>query len=404
MNSSAKKGKNIGIMPVCVDVESMRQLREAAMRMDGVLLVGDFTEFSAAEREAPKRLADYGFRICLVDMDSDPDRAMQTAERLSLGAEGDTWVFGLSRDSNPQSIIRAMRSGCSEYLIKPLTPEKLAESLQRIAEKHKGGPGRDNGKLVTLMGAKGGTGVTALALHLALDIRLRGEQTTLLVDQHPALGDVSLYAGLKRHLYSFYDLVSNTERIDSELVKGFVVQHESGMDVLDSPENLGTENHAPPHFIDHTLDFLKQMYSCIVVDVPPGLTDETVATVRHSDHVLLVLTAEMPAVRNALRYLEHLSRLEFPEDRVHVVLNRYMKRPLISDEQIERALRKKIWMRIPNEYAEVSKAINAGAPSLANQSSGYVAAVRNLADSLSGPAKTAPEAKSSRGLLRALGF
>lgn len=392
-------------MPIGVDTDSIRQLREAAMRMGGMAIVGDFSDFSAAEREASKRLADFQYQVCLVDLDSNQERALQTAERLSQGADANAWVFGLSRDADPQAIIRAMRSGCSEYLIKPITTEKLVDSLKRISEKRKTSPhAKEIGKLVTVVGSKGGSGVTALALHLAMDLQARGNHT-LLIDQHPALGDVSLYAGLKRHQYSFYDLVVNTDRIDSELVKGFVLPHESGLDVLDSPENLGSENHAPAHFIDHTLDFLKQMYAWTVVDCPPGLTDETVATVRHSDYVLLILTAEMPSVRNALRYLEHLARLEYPPERVHVVLNRYTKRPLISDEQMERALRKKISVRVPNEYLELSKAINAGAPIPRGHSSGFLAAVQLVGDMMARPkVKPELEAKRSHGLFRALGF
>ena len=43
-------------------------------------------------------------------------------------------------------------------------------------------------------------------------------------------------SGINRHQYSFYELVHNTDRLDLELLQGFLLQHESGLHVLDSPE------------------------------------------------------------------------------------------------------------------------------------------------------------------------
>ena len=404
MAMNSRISGNIGLLPICLDSDSQVRLRDAALRMTGTVLLGEFTEYIAAEKEATRRLEPFYHRVCLIDFDRNHDQAMRTAERLQESMGGEGWVFALSSNSDTQAIIEAMRSGCTEYLIKPLTLDKLGDALSRVVEKRRVHHSAHSGKLVTVVGAKGGSGVTTLALHLAIDLAARKKLTTLLIDQHPVLGDVSLYCGLKRHQYSFYDLVSNTERIDNELVKGFVSPHTSGVDVLDSPENLGTVNHAPPEYIDHTMDFLKEMYAWTVVDCPPGLTDETIATVRHTDYFMLVFTAEMPAVRNALRYLEHLQRLEFPQDRVRLILNRHAKRTLISDEQIERALRKRISIRIPNDYNQVSKAINAGAPMMPNTRSEFTSAISTWSDSFTVGQGAATEEKAGRGILGVLGF
>jgi pilus assembly protein CpaE len=402
MQTNSRTSGNIGVLPVCLDADSLSRLRDVALRMTGVALVGEFTEYFAAEKEAPRRLEPFLHRVCLVDFERNEEQAKRTAERLQEAMGGDGWVFALSSNADPQAIIAAMRSGCTEYLIKPLTLDKLGDALSRVVEKRRVHHSARSGKLITVVGAKGGSGVTTLALHLAIDLASRKKASTLLIDQHPSLGDVSLYCGLKRNQYSFYDLVNNTDRLDTDLVKGFVSAHASGLDVLDSPENLGTVNHAPPEYIDQTMDFLKDLYAWTVVDCPPGLTDETIATVRHSDYFMLVFTAEMPAVRNALRYLEHLQRLEFPQDRVRLVLNRHAKRGLISDEQIERALRKRISVRIPNDYAQVSKAINAGAPVLPSTRSEFSNAISAWADTIT--VTPGAEVRTGKGILGVLGF
>jgi pilus assembly protein CpaE len=50
---------------------------------------------------------------------------------------------------------------------------------------------------------------------------------------------VALYLGLKDTQYHFDELLRNADRLDSELLNGFVVRHRSGLDVIASPEMSG---------------------------------------------------------------------------------------------------------------------------------------------------------------------
>jgi pilus assembly protein CpaE len=72
--------------------------------------------------------------------------------------------------------------------------------------------------------------------------------------------------------------------------------------------------------------------------------------------------AEVPAIRNAARYLDYLSRVEHLEQRIRVVLNRHLKRNPITDNQIEKAIRTNIFWKVPNQYSEVVATINKGDP------------------------------------------
>src|SRR6202043_1482626 len=138
-----------------------------------------------------------------------------------------------------EGIIAAMRVGCTEYLLKPVQHERVLDGLARVEakQKKKARPGT-RGKVISLVGAKGGTGVTTLALHLALELAPGGEGKSLLVDQHPALGDASLYLGTGNHQYSFYELANSADRLDEELLRGFLQHHNSGLDLLDSPGTI----------------------------------------------------------------------------------------------------------------------------------------------------------------------
>ena len=257
------------------------------------------------------------------------------------------------------------------------------------------------GKIITLLGAKGGTGVTSLALHLALELAADRQRKCILVDQHPALGDVSLYLGTGRHQYSFYELASNTDRLDQELLEGFLLHHDSGLHILDSPEAVDAMHGAPPSAVEYTLAFLAEAYQFVIVDCPPGLTDGTLASIAQSDKVAIIMTAELPSVRNAVRYMEHLSKLGYSSSTIQLVLNRHSKKGPLSDERVEKALGRGILFRIPNSYNEVIRAINAGAPISSATKSDFAAAIHNWAHDVATSKESAKKSEKMKALATA---
>jgi pilus assembly protein CpaE len=261
-----------------------------------------------------------------------------------------------------ESIIDAMRSGCTEYLEKPLVADRVQEALVQLARKK-----RDSlvssvqGKLVTLMGVKGGVGTTTLAVHLAYSLAKRGKRV-LLVDHHPELGEATLHLGLEHHNYGFYELACNLNRMDAELLQGFVLKHESGLEVLASPEGIGMTPKTTPEAVQQTLRFLLRMYDYVVVDTNCGFDEQNLAILESSDEFSLIATPQLPPIRSASRFLDYLLRLNYPMSKSQIVLNRWSKRAPLSVENIEKALHRKISLIIPNCEQELTEAIATGIP------------------------------------------
>jgi pilus assembly protein CpaE len=341
---------------------SYRTLANFMLAVPGAAMAASVEGYSGAEREVGRAGENARTRVCFIDYDRNNEQAIWTTEHLRNNYP-DVHVFAVSANTEPERIIAAMRVGCIEYLLKPIQNDRVLDGLARVEAKQKERlRSKVHGKIITLIGAKGGTGVTSLALHLALELAGRNQRKCLLVDQHSALGDASLYLGTGRHQYSFYELANNTDRLDQELLNGFLLRHTSGLHLLDSPESVDVVHKTSPSAVEHTLAFLGETYQIVVVDCPPGLSDVTLACISRSDQVVIVLTAELPSIRNAVRYIEHLERLGYDANKIQIVLNRHSKRGPLADDRIEKALGRKISVRVPNSYNEVIKAINAGAP------------------------------------------
>jgi pilus assembly protein CpaE len=383
----------IAVTTVALDPVSYRALAHFVAGLASAALAASLDHYAGAEWEVARTREQARLRICFIDFDQDAAEAMRITERLHA-EHPDIHVFAVSSSPDPDRIILAMRAGCAEYLLKPLQEDRIREGLARVETKQKERPRPTvRGKIVTLVGAKGGTGVTTLALHLAL--ALAGQQRKcLLVDQHSSLGDTSLYLGTGRHQYNFYELANNTDRLDQELLHGFLLQHASGLHLLDSPETVDAVHKAPQSAIERTLAFLAETYAFVVVDSPPGLTDSTFACISQSDHVAIVLTAELPSVRNAVRYIQYLERSGYSSEKIRVVLNRHSKRGPLDDDRIEKALGRPISVRVPNSYNEVIRAINAGAPIPAGKSD-FGAAIQKWARDMAAPNRNNQHAASA---------
>jgi pilus assembly protein CpaE len=357
----------IAVTTVALDPVSYRALAHFVAGLPSATIASSLESYSGAEWEVARARDQARMRICFIDYDQDADQAIRITERLHA-EHPDVHLFAVSSSSDPDRIILAMRAGCAEYLVKPVQTDRVLDGLARVEAKQKEKTrSKVRGKIITLVGAKGGTGVTTLALHLALG--LTGQQRRcLLVDQHSALGDASLYLGTGRHQYSFYELANNTDRLDQELLQGFLLQHASGLHLLDSPETVDVVHKAPPSAIERTLAFLAETYQVVVIDCPPGLSDSTFACISQSDQVAIVMTPELPSVRNAVRYMEHLEKFGYSSHNIQVVLNRHSKRGPLTDDRIEKALGRKISVRVPNSYNDVVRAINTGEPVPAGKS------------------------------------
>ena len=406
---AAKTGEaRIAVTTVGLDSMSQRALTHFLMGVPGATVAANLEGYSGAEWEVGRAGEQAHTRVCFIDYDQNTEQAIWTTERLRSD-HPDIHVFAVSSYAEPERIIAAMRAGCAEYLVKPMQNERVLEGLARVQAKQKERTrSKIRGKVITLIGAKGGTGVTSLALHLALELSAQGQRKCLLVDQHPALGDASLYLGTGRRQYSFYELANNTDRLDQELLEGFLLHHPSGLHLLDSPETVDGVHSAPPSAVEHTLAFLADIYQFVVVDCPPGLTDTTLACLAQSDQIAIVMTAELPSVRNVVRYTEYLARLGHESSRIQIVLNRHSKRGPLTDDRIEKALGRPISLRVPNSYNEVIRAINAGAP-IESGKSEFCLVVQKWAVSLAAKSaedktkSAAAAAGQSRGLLSLIG-
>ena len=408
VNSSARESfstsEPLSVVGVCLDEETWTVLKLFAESAPLIKLRSHNSEYRVQDHDSPSEwLGTPAPEICIIDFDRDRRKAAIVAENIH-SAIPEVAIFAVSSDAQPDLIIQAMRSGCSEYLLKPIGREQLLNAVARVGGRRRERTQSARAQVLAFMGAKGGCGVTSLVTQLGALLSSSFSKKTLIVDLHPDFGDAALYLGLTKYRYHFFELVENNDRLDSDLLQSFLNHHSSGLDLIPAPEGNDVQRRITPGAVAQTFDFLRLRYDYVLVDMAPGLSDENLEMIRHCDQLHVVTVAEVSALRNVVRHFDYLTRKEIPRERFRVILNRHQKRSLIGDSEIEKTLNQKIYWKVPNQYAHVVKAINGGDPVAMLSSSLVTQNLRELASLMGAkPSGDKDKKKESSGLFGLLG-
>lgn len=379
------------VLTVRVDEETVRQIRQTAADLGWASVGVNFENyFSAATRPHFTQQA-ISAQACLavIDFDGDLELALKSADFLRQSFYHKIAIVGLSSETDPDLLLRAMRAGCSEFLGKPFDPTHFADTVTKLDQRWTATIARqqNSGKLLSFFGAKGGVGTTTLAVHLAIFLVSVCKKKVLLIDNHAQLGHACLYLGLDGNRYHFNELIRNVSRLDHDLLRGFIATHSSGLDVLSSPDVYGGMRNTDAESVERTLGFLSAAYDFVLLDCDASFEDVNLAIIDISNHVYLISTPEIGSIRDLSRYVDGLIQNEHSTDKLQVVINRYSAREAVSIEQIEKAVRLPVTIKIANNYSELVRSINTGEPVLPDRKSDFSLQLVKWATALAGVAE-----------------
>ncbi len=301
-------------------------------------------------------------------------------------------VFLTSKFIKPEVLIEAMRAGVKEFFSQPLKAEEVKAALQKLIHKQSGpvskkteGPAKQ-GKIISIIGSKGGVGTTTVAVNLATCLRdADREKSVALIDMNLVFGEIPLFLGLTP-TFDWSEVAKNIYRLDYTYLMDVMSHKDSGLYVLPSPVSLQDELRVDSDIMGTLLLEMKSMFDYIIVDAGQSMDDFSKAVLKMSDTVLIVTLLSLPCLINVRRMLDAFMRFGFPaEERIRILVNRYQKRSVISAEDAAKTLQKQIFMNIPNDFQNTMGAINQGKPlTIQSPAAEITESFRELAARISG--------------------
>jgi pilus assembly protein CpaE len=335
-----------------------------------------------------------GYDLIIVDVGEEHGKDLQfVANILAAGVAGE--VFLTSLKTSPEILIEALRIGAKEFFPQPLNGEDVRNALikfkaraQRDRAKVIAAPAK-RGKIIDVLGSKGGVGTTTTAVNLATSLAsMEGVQSVALMDMNLLFGDIPLFLGIEP-MFDWMEVAKNISRLDATYLMSTLYKHHSGIYVLPSPSKLTDEYKVTPQVIESLLKLMHTLFDYVVIDSGQSFDDISKVIMRMSDKVLLVTLLSLPCLINVKRLQDTFRTLGYPHDaNVEIVVNRFHKNSTVSMAEAEKNLDKKFLWTIPNDYQTTMSAINQGKPLIALKTESPITKnFLDFASSLSGKAQ-----------------
>jgi len=320
--------------------------------------------FGVPEEKASLAEAGDAIRRGAVDLLVLPMASMQGRDRVEtemlLRDAPSMASIGTASTADAELIIAGMRSGISEFLVSPASVADLDAALVRLQRKW--GPARVHGTVTAIYSPKGGLGNTTVAVNLAYTLAARrSDSRVLVVDLNMGLGDIVSHLDLHND-YDIGDLVRKLDQADSDLLHALVTPSIDGLAALPATDDLEAAESIQAEAVARVMIACRSSFSHTVVDCEHSFGPRTVAALDAADRIVLLLQSNVAAIRAAKRALSLFDQLEYPADKVVVVLNREGPGDVLSWADVAKALSRNVDVRLPNAYQLVVDSQTKGIP------------------------------------------
>ncbi len=313
----------------------------------------------------------------------DADLPLSLMEELAEVCEPGTQVVAIGERNEVGLFRDLLRLGVADYLVKPVPPTILRESLQSLLE---GRPQlRRNarlGRIVSIVGVRGGVGATMLACGLAYTISERRRRRVAVLDLDLTFGTVALTFDIDPS-NALRDAFEDPDQVDSLYLERAGAACGETLRVFAAEEPLDGIALAGAVPQDTFASELRHRFHYTFLDLPRLPVDGLQRTLEISDQLLLVADFSLAAMRDTLRLLQLLANVNASCPPL-VVVNRagQARKGELERSEFEKGIGRKVDHLIPFDPA-VPAAMNVGQLDFAKR--GPVArALDQIADQLCG--------------------
>jgi pilus assembly protein CpaE len=317
----------------------------------------DFCIHQGTEKNPPDLLVQ--------DLSGDYEKDFRFIESL-LSSNAVEEVFVTSQYSGSDLLLGAMRSGAKEFLVQPLNEQEVKQALERFKKRRCSGKAQSHdsiksGRVINVLGSKGGVGTTTVAVNLAVSMEENlAKESVALIDMNTVFGDIPLFLTLKA-AHHWGAITNNIDRLDETFLTNVMSKHPSGVQVLPSPSHLNGDRPATPEIIGELITLMQRMFDLIIIDSGQSINETSLKVLSMSDDILLVSLLSLPCLSNTNKLLRSFASLDYVrKGQVRMIINRYLKNSELSLQDAESSVGRSVFWTVPNDYTTTMSAINQG--------------------------------------------
>jgi len=236
--------------------------------------------------------------------------------------------------------------------------------------------------IITITSGKGGVGKTTATANLSAALALQGKQVVA-IDADIGLRNLDVVMGLEnRIVYDLVNVVEGVCRLRQAMIKDKRLE---GLYLIPAAQSRDKTALGPEDMID-VCEKLRPDFDFILIDSPAGIEQGFKNAIAPADHVLIITTPEVSAVRDADRIIGLVEAEE--KGPARLIVNRLrsdmvQRGDMLDTDDVIDVLAIDLLGIVPEDESIIISA-NRGVPAVMENSSRAGQAFRNIADRLLG--------------------
>ena len=260
----------------------------------------------------------------------------------------------------PQKPVQAApERGIHQVLSMPFSGFELIGTIQQAFQVRADVSGELVTRVISIYAPKGGVGKTTIAFNLAVAIAQSGPRTVL-VDGCLQFGDLRSLLKVPLDAPSILDLP--TDKIGASDLEDVLWRDPSGIDLLLAPPRVEMAEMVMVRDIDKAMSMLRQAYRVVVVDLPTGISDVSLAFLDASDTIVSVVTYDSTTLRNTALIADAFRAIGYPSTKVRYLVNRADSAGGLPPAELEAAIGRQPDFGVVSDGRLVVQCNNEGVP------------------------------------------
>src|SRR5271170_2420722 len=336
--------------------------------------------------------------VVVLEAPAGRDALLEQLEELAQYCDAGTKVVVLGKLNDIVLYRQLIARGVSEYLVAPFGVVDFVQAMSQLFSV----PGtKPLGRVIAVVGAKGGVGASTVAHNLAWSLASLTGMATIIADFDLAFGT----AGLDYNQdppQGVAEAVFAPERVDALLVDRLLSKCGDHLSLLAAPATLDRVLDFAEVSFDSLIDAMRASTPWIVVDVPHLWTAWARRILVSADEVVVIASPDLANLRNAKNLIDNVKGARLNDAPPRLVLNGVgmLKRPEIAAAEFAKAVETGPTAVIPHDAKLFGAAANNGQMIAEIEPNGKAAQVfTDLASSLAGRTDVR---KPKRGVLEPL--
>jgi len=296
--------------------------------------------------------------VIVIESENRAEELLANLDSLAEVCDAGTKVVVIGRQNDVLLYRELVRRGISDYLISPLGTLDVVRAICGLFTSPDAKP---VGRMIAVVGAKGGVGASTVAHNVAWAIARNLELDTVVTDLDLAFGTAGLDFN-QDPPQGIADAVFSPDRVDTSFIDRLLSKCTDHLSLLAAPATLERVYDFSTEAFDSIFDTLRATVPCIVLDVPHQWTGWAKRALISADEILVVAGPDLANLRNAKSLLDLLRSARPNDHRPYYCLNQVgvPKRPEIKPADFAKALDDEALVVIPFEPQVFGTAANNG--------------------------------------------